>query len=148
MTTHPYIRAYLAGIAVPTLFLLLAVTGFFVARYVLDVPVPIERAIPFPMAIVPNLFGVLNIFYVLLHSHRHLPIGLHGALLPFVLAPIAFTVATSLGLLSVAPRGLVLFQTMTVPYAYVATLFVCALVVYYLVWKYLVGFLNELLGIA
>jgi len=96
MTTHPYIRAYLAGIAVPTLLLLLAMTGFFVARYVWNVPVPIERVIPFPMAIVPNLFGVWNIFYVSLHSRRHLPIGLHGALLPFVLAPIAFSVASTI----------------------------------------------------
>ncbi len=148
MTTHPYLRAYLAGIAVPTLLLLVAATGFFVVRYVFAVPIPIERVLPFPMAIVPNLFGVWNILYVLLHSRRHLPIGLHGALLPFVLAPIAFTVATSLGFLSVASRGLVLFQAIIVPYAYFATGFLCALVVYYLVWKYLVGFLNELLGIA
>ena len=148
MTTHPYIRAYLAGIAVPTLLLLLAMTGFFVARYVWNVPVPIERVIPFPMAIVPNLFGVWNIFYVSLHSRRHLPIGLHGALLPFVLAPIAFSVATSLGFLSVNPRGFVYFQAITVPYAYLATGFLCALVLYYLGWKYLVGFLNGLLGIA
>jgi len=148
MTTHPYIRAYLAGIAVPTLLLLLFMIGFFVARYVWDVPVPIERVIPFPMAIVPNLFGVWNILYVLLRSRRHLSIGLHGALLPFVLAPIAFTVASSLGFLSLSPRGFVYFQVITVPYAYLAMGFLCALVLYYLGWKYLVGFLNGLLGIA
>lgn len=148
MTTHPYIRAYLAGIAVPTLFLLLAATGFFVARYVLDVPVPIERVIPFPMAVVPNLFGLWNILYVMLRSRRHLPIGLHGALLPFLVAPIAFTFATALGFLSFSPRGLVYFQVITVPYAHLAMGFLCALILYYLVWKYLVGFLNGLLGVA
>ena len=32
MKTHPYLRAYMAGIAVPTPFLLVAVTGFTIGR--------------------------------------------------------------------------------------------------------------------
>ena len=148
MTTHPYLRAYMAGIVVPTMLLLVAMTGFFLARYVFQIPIPIERVLVFPMALVPNLFGVWNILYVWLRPRRHLPIGFHGALLPFVLAPIAFTIATSLGFLVVTPRGLVWFQAITIHYAFVATGFLCALIVYYLVWKHLVGFFNELLGIA
>ena len=148
MKTHPYLRAYMAGIVVPTMLLLVAMTGFFVSRYVFQIPIPIERVIVFPMALVPNLFGVWNILYVWLRPRRHLPIGFHGALLPFVLAPIAFTIATSLGFLVVTPRGLVWFQAITIHYAFVATGFLCALIVYYLVWKHLVGFFNELLGIA
>ena len=148
MKTHPYLRAYMAGSVVPTMLLLVALTGFFVARYVFQIPIPIERVIVFPMALVPNLFGVWNIFYVWLRPRRHLPIGLHGALLPFVLAPIAFTVTTSLGFLAVTLRGLVLFQPITIHYSFVATGFLCGLIIYYLVWKHLVGFFNELLGIA
>lgn len=148
MKNHPFLRAYMAGIAVPTMFLLVAAAVFFVARYVFQIPIPIERVIVFPMALVPNLFGVWNILYVSLRPRRHLPIGLHGALLPFVLAPIAFTIGTSLGFLAVTPRGLVWFQAITFHYSFVATGFLCALVVYYLVWKYLVGFCNAVLGVA
>jgi hypothetical protein len=148
MKTHPFLRAYMAGIVVPSVGLLVAMTVFCVARLVYRIPTPIERVIVFPMALVPNLFGVWNMLYVWLRPRRHLPVGLHGALLPFVLAPIAFTIATSLGLLAVTPRGVVWFQAITIHYSFVATGFLCALIIYYLVWKYLVGFFNELLGIA
>lgn len=57
MNTHPYLRAYLAGICVPTIFLLFVATGFTFIRYVYNFPVPIERVIVFPMAVVPNLWG-------------------------------------------------------------------------------------------
>ena len=147
MTTHPYLRAYMAGIAVPTMFLLVIVTGFIIARHVYNVPLPIERVIVFPMAIVPNVFGVWNMLYVALHG-RHLPIGLHGALLPFVLAPLGFTMATALGFLAAGPDGLVWFETLRVPYARLAVIFPSVVVIYYLVWKHLVGFFNKLLGIA
>ena len=148
MKIHPYLRAYMAGIVVPTMFLLVAMTVFFTARYLYHVPIPIERVIVFPMAIVPNLFGVWNILYVRLRPRRHLPIGLHGALLPLVMAPIGFTITTSLGFLAVTPQGFVLFQAITIHYTFVATGFLGSVVVYYLVWKHLVGFFNELLGIA
>lgn len=148
MSTHPYLRAYMAGIVVPTMFLLIGMTGFTLARHVYGVPIPIERVIVFPMALVPNLFGGWNMLYVLLHSRRYLPIGLHGAILPFVLAPIAFTVTTLLGVLEITPAGLVLFQIITIRYIYFAFYFSLVLAVYYLLWKHLVGFLNELLGIT
>jgi len=38
MNTHPYLRAYLAGIFVPTLVLPLLLTVFIVVRIVLKVP--------------------------------------------------------------------------------------------------------------
>jgi len=148
MNNHPFLRAYMAGIAVPTMFLLVAMTVFFVARYLFQIPIPIERLIIFPMALVPNLFGAWNIFYVWLRPRRHFPIGFHGALLPFLLAPIGFTIATSLGFLAVSPRGFVWFQAITFTYPFVATGFLCTLILYYLIWKHLVGFFNELLGIA
>ena len=58
MNTHPYLRAYLAGIAVPTMFMLVVLTFFIVARFVYNVPVVIERLLVFPMAVVPNLWGL------------------------------------------------------------------------------------------
>ncbi len=148
MKPHPFLRAYMAGLVVPSLGLLVAITVFCVVRFVYRIPIPIERVIVFPMALVPNLFGVWNMLYVWLRPRRHLPIGFHGALLPFVLGPIAFTVTTSLGFLAVTPKGLVLFQAITLHYSFVATGFLCFLIIYYLVWKHLVGFFNEVLGIA
>ena len=137
MSRHPYLRAYMAGITIPTILLLFIMTMFIVARYVYDVSVPIERIIVFPMAIVPNLWGLWNMLYVFLHSHRHLPIGFHGAVLAFVQVSIAYGIARLLN-----------FE---IP-AFVATAFPIGspivVVVFYLVWKHLVGFFNALLGIA
>ncbi len=148
MSQHPYLRAYMAGITVPTAFLLLILTGFFIARHVYAVPIPIERVIVFPMAILPNLFGVWNMVYVRLSQHRRVSIGLHGALLPLVLAPIALTLATSLGFLTFAPEGVVWFEALRIPYKFLAVVFPVVVALYYLIWKHLVSFLNALLGIA
>lgn len=137
MKTHPYLRAYMAGIAAPTAFLLVAMSSFTVYRCVFDFPAPIERVIVFPMALVPNLWGVWNMLHVLLRSRRHLPLGLHGAVLPFLLVPAGLLVTK---LMDFAIPG---FVVRSLPVG-----FPVAVVVYYLVWKHLVGFLNELLGIA
>jgi len=148
MNTHPYLRAYMAGITVPSMMLLVVLSGFLVARYTFQVPIPIERAIIFPMALVPNIFGLWNIFFLWLRPRRHLPIGFHGAILPFILAPTGFLLATCSGFLTATSAGLVWFHELVVPYAFLLTGFCVGLIAYYLVWKYLVGFFNEVLGIA
>jgi hypothetical protein len=148
MNTHPYLRAYMAGIVFPTLVLLVVLTAFCIGRFVYQVPVPIERVIVFPMALVPNLFGLWNMFYLWLRPRRHLPIGLHGALLPFILAPLGIALATGLGFITLGSSGIMCFERHMVPYQYVAFVFAMGLIIYYLAWKYLVGFLNQVLGIA
>jgi hypothetical protein len=148
MNTHPYLRAYMAGIFVPSLFLLVVLTAFVVARIVFRVPIPIERVIVFPMAIVPNLFGLWNVLYVSLKPRRHLPIGFHGAILPLIMAPVGVLVGCSLGVLTIGAHGIIWFEVITAPYYLIAPWFFVALAVYYLVWKYIVGFLNQVLGIA
>ncbi|MGA7381738.1 MAG: hypothetical protein WBX03_12890 [Terriglobales bacterium] len=148
MNTHPYLRAYMAGIVVPTLVLLLVLSGFVMARLVCRVPLPIERVIVFPMALVPNMFGLWNMFYLWLRPRPHLPIGLHGALLPFILAPCGLALASGLSFVTLGSRGLMWLDQLVVPYPYVAVAFAVGLIVYYLVWKYLVGFFNQMLGIA
>jgi hypothetical protein len=125
----------MAGIVVPTLFLLIAMTVFSIARFAYDVPIPIERAIVFPMAVVPNLWGVWNMLYLSLHSRHHLPIGFHGALLPFLLIPAGMSLARALEIAIITP-GLVL------------TVAPVALIIYYLAWKHLVAYFNNVLGIA
>jgi len=148
MNTHPYLRAYMAGIVVPTIVLLFMLTGFVIARFVCQIPIPIERAIVFPMGIVPSAFGVWNMFHLWLAPRRHLPIGLHGAVLPFILVPTGYLLGRALGILTLGPEGVLYLQAFTLPYAVFAFAFAFALVAYYLIWKYLVGFFNRVLGIA
>ena len=135
MHAHPYLRAYMAGITIPTLFLLVVITVFTFVRYVFQVPMPIERVVVFPMAVVPNVWGAWNMLHVWSRSRRALSLGLHGALLPFFLAPAGFLLAERLGVTFVTPLHAV-------------TGFPVALIIYYLAWKHLVGFLNKLVGIA
>jgi hypothetical protein len=78
----------------------------------------------------------------------HLPIGIHGALLPFLLLPCGAALATSLGILTLGQNGVTWFHSLYVSYTVVAPLFVGALAGYYLLWKYIVGFVNRTLGIA
>jgi hypothetical protein len=148
MNPHPYLRAYMAGIVVPTVVLLFLLTGFVIARFVCQVPIPIERAIIFPMGIVPSAFGVWNMFHLWLGPRRHLPIGLHGAMLPIILAPTGYLLGRTLGILTLGPEGVLYLQAFTLPYGVFAFAFAFGLVAYYLIWKYLIGFFNQVLGIA
>jgi hypothetical protein len=148
MNTHPYLRAYLAGIFVPTLVLPLVLAGFVTARLVLALPIPIERFVIFPMAVVPSLFGLWNMLYLWSHARTHVHLGLHGAILPFLGAPTGAFVAHSLGMLQIGAHGITWFQACQIPYAFIAVVFTAAVAGYYLVWKYIVGFLNRTLGIA
>jgi hypothetical protein len=136
MNQHIYLRAYMAGIVVPTIFLLIVATVFTIARYIYNVPVPVERVIVFPMAVVPNAWGLWNLLFVALCSRRQLSIGLWGALLPLLLAPLGMVVASLL--------------SFPVPGFAAHGFFIGApvgLLVYYFAWKYLVGFLNRVQGI-
>jgi hypothetical protein len=137
MNKHTYLRAYMAGIMTPTIFFLVVATAYYMWRYVYNVPVPVERVLIFPMAVVPNLWGLWNVLFVASHERTHLPIGIHGALLPFILAPlgILMTHALDFPALPYATR----FFPIAAP---------TALIAYYLVWKYLVSFLNGVLAIA
>jgi len=146
MNAHPCLRAYMAGIAVPTPLLLVALTLFSIARFVYNVPAPVERVIVFPMAIVPNMFGLWNVLHVA--SRSRLPLGIHGAILPFILAPLGFILGRSLGVLKVTSYGLLYFDVVKIHYAHAALVFPVVLIVYYLVWKYLIGFFNRVAGIT
>lgn len=137
MKTHPYLRAYMAGITLPTMFLLIIMTFFTIARHVYHLPIPLERIIVFPMAIVPNLWGVWNVLYLLLQSRYRLAIGLHGAVLPFIIAPLAY------GITRVVDFTIPAFCFVAFPFA-----FPVVVVIFYLLWKYFVRFFNELMGLA
>lgn len=137
MNKHTYLRAYMAGIAVPTVFLLVVMTGYTVWRYVYNFPVPVERFIVFPMAVVPNLWGLWNILFIVWRRRGPLSLGLHGALLPILLGPLG---AVASVLLNFSIPG------------FVAHIFPVAapllLILYYFAWKYFVGFLNRVLDLS
>jgi len=137
MNKHPYVRAYLAGIAAPTAFLLVAITGYTMIRYVYDVPIPIEQVIIFPMAAVPNAWGLWNVLYRAFAAERRIPLGVFGGALPLLLAPGGYGVARLLGFN--VPHGVFVVAPFALP---------VGLIFYYIVWKYSVGFLNAELGIA
>jgi hypothetical protein len=136
MKTYPYLRAYMAGITVPTIMLIFIMIVFTIVRYVYDVSISIEKIIVFPMAIVPNLWGLWNILYVYLRRYRYMPIGFHGAVLALVQVLLAFGIAKFVSfeipelMASVFPFGLPI-----------------VVIVFYLVWKHLVAFFNAVLGI-
>ena len=134
---HPYLRAYMAGITFPCFLLMFLMVGFTVARYVCDVAVPLERVIVFPMAVVPNAWGLWNALYVARHGRRWLSLGAHGAVLAFLLAPTAYAVTRMVGFEVPQPLA------GAFPFVFPA-----AVAAYYLIWKHVVGFLNELLGIV
>ena len=148
MNSHPYLRAYMAGIFAPSVALLIALTGFIVTRLVLHIPIPVERVIIFPMAVVPNAFGIWNMLYVWSRPHQNLPIGIYGALLPLILLPLGAIGAICGGFVTLGAQNFTLFHAISVPYFVIVPQFFVALAIYYLVWKYIVGFLNQVVGIA
>lgn len=144
MRPHPYLRAYMAGIVVPTVFLLIIMSVYAYNRYYFEVssqfviPLPgepLDRAIMFPMAVVPNVWGLWNMLHLALRSRTGWSIGLHGAILPLLLMPAGFALARSLDVFDIQ-------WEFALPMAPVG------MTVYYLAWKFLVGFLNQEVGIA
>lgn len=144
MRAHPYLRAYMAGIVVPTVFLLVVVAIDAYQKYYFEVsnqfviPLasrPLERALLFPMAVVPNVWGLWNMLHLRLRSRIPLPLGVHGALLVVLLIPGGIALAR-------------LFDTFTIQWQFALPMFPIGMALYYLAWKYLVGFLNEEMGIA
>jgi hypothetical protein len=131
MKTHPYLRAYMAGVLLPSWVLLLVLAAFLFGHFTGQVPVGLQSAIVFPMAIVPNLWGLWNVLYTALGLRGRVSIGAFGALLPLILVPagLALASAMNLGFFTVRQAAVIL---------------PVAMAVYYLVWKYGVAFFNRI----
>jgi hypothetical protein len=127
----------MAGVTIPTVFLLIVFAVFCVVRFGYDPAFPVERAFIFPLALVPAIWGGWNVVYVAMHGRRRLPLGIHGALVPTILAPLALAAGKALGFPFVGTATEVVLIALPL-----------VMILYYLVWKYLVGFLNQMLGIA
>ena len=137
MSKHVYLRAYMAGVTLPSAGTVLVLAFFCFVRLGLQFPLAIERGIVFPMALVPNLWGLWNMFYLVVRRHWNITIGIYGALVTLIIGPLAL----------VAVRVLAI----DVPHFVLAAFPVGLAIViggYYLIWKYVVGFFNRLLAIA
>ena len=148
MNTHPYLRAFMAGTLVPTLILPLLLIVFLVLRIGMQVSFPIERGLIFPMALVPALWGVWNMLWEWSHERTHLPVGIHGAFLPLLMVPAGALIATHGGVLTLGPASATWFNVVSLPYALIGLFLLVGVTAYYLAWKYVVGFVNRMLGIA
>jgi hypothetical protein len=148
MNTHPYLRAFMAGSLVPTLVLPILLLAFIVLRLGMQISFPIERGLVFPMALVPVLWGVWSMLWQASRESTHLPLGVHGAFLPLLIMPVGAFIATHVGVLDLGASSAIWFNSVSIPYALIACFLAAAIAAYYLVWKYLVGFVNRVLGIA
>ena len=131
---HPFLRAYLAGIALPTMVIPVVIAGLALSNAG-GGDANIERVVIFPVGLAPNAWGLWNMFHLRLRRSREVPIGLFGAALVLLLAPAGYAVQTGLGQM-VWTRDLFVIG------------FPAALALYYLAWKHLVARLNDLLGIG
>lgn len=92
-------------------------------QFVVGLPArPLERALLFPMAIVPNVWGLWNMLYLALRPHVRLPLGVHGALLVVFLIPAGVALARTLDAFTIQLR----FAIPMVP---------IGMAIYYLAWK-------------
>jgi hypothetical protein len=131
---HPYLRAYLSGIALPTMVVPVVIAGLSL-QHPGGHAFHIEDAVIFPIGLVPNAWGLWNMLYVRLQRRREIPIGPFGAALVFVLAPMAFGIQVALGKMLWTP-------------AFFAIGFPMTLAGYYLAWKHVVARFNGALGIG
>jgi hypothetical protein len=141
----------MAGVAVPTFMLLVLMSVFATLRFGGAPLAPsagdastlgsallyeaIGRAIIFPMAVVPNLWGLWNMLHLAIGRKTRLSLGLHGALLPLLLVPLGLMLANAFGVFRFEAQWVIPFG-------------IVAMAAYYLAWKYAVGFLNAEVGIG
>lgn len=134
MKMHPFLRAYLAGIALPTMVVPLVV-GAFALHHGTGGTSDLGRLLVFPVGLAPNAWGLWNMLYVGIRRSRELPIGPFGTALLLVLAPSAYGLQVALDRVVWTPE-------------IVAVGLPLGLTAYYLAWKHGVARLNDLLGVG
>jgi hypothetical protein len=118
----------MAGVLLPTWILLVVL-----AMVVSGLPRDVDRAVIFPMAVVPNLWGIWNVLYAALRPRR-ISLGVFGAALPLILVPAGLALAAFLDMRFYTAR-------------HAALVLPVAMAIYYLVWKYVVSFFNRVAGL-
>jgi len=130
MNRHSYLRAYMAGVLLPSWFMLAVLS--VAASGIL--PDALERAVIFPMAVVPNVWGAWNVLYIA-SAPRRVSIGVFGAMLPLLLVPAGLLLAHALDIR--------FYKT-----SHALALLPIGMAVYYVVWKHVVAFFNRIVGLG
>jgi len=99
MNTHPYLRAFLAGIFVPTLVLPVMLVGFITLRLCWRSLCLLSVSLFFRWRLCRRCSELWNVLYWRRIERTHMALGAHGAILPFLGAPTGAFVASSLGML-------------------------------------------------
>src|SRR5262245_56658459 len=129
---HRYVRAFLAGIAVPTV--VVGVAGTIAVVFFDDLEPSVQRALILPIAINPIIWGCWNVLWAALGPPRRARIGWHGAVLAILLIGLGLLLAPRLSVSGVTlQRG----AAVLVPTGFA----------YYILWRYAVSFLNSLVWI-
>jgi hypothetical protein len=131
---HPYLRAYMAGVALPTMLMPIVIVGLRL-MHPADHGFAVEELLVFPIGLAPNAWGLWNVLYVWLTRHRRIPQGLFGAGLVLVIFPGALAIQMTLDKFLWTRELVAVGLPLT-------------LGVYYLAWKHVVAWFNELLGIG
>ncbi len=131
---HPYLRAYMSGVALPTMLIPVVIAGLSL-RLPTGHPFHIEDVLIFPIGLVPNAWGLWNMLYVWLRRRYEVPAGPYGAALVLILAPAAFGIQLAVGKMLWTPGLVAIGLPMT-------------LAGYYLAWKYVVARFNDVLGVG
>jgi hypothetical protein len=132
MRAHRYLRAYLAGIAVPTVVVCVAGT---IAVIFFDYLEPsVQRTLILPIAINPVIWGCWNVLWAALAPSRRAQIGWHGAVLAVLLIGLGLLLAPRLNVSGVTPQH---GAAVLVPTGFA----------YYVLWRYAVSFLNSLVDV-
>ena len=134
MNSHPYLKTYMAGVLLPSWLLLVGLAILVISRTVFERHYPLEQVLVFPMAVVPNLWGLWNVLYVALVLNRRIPLGLWGALLPLILVPGGLALQHALSLSLFSSREVLVVLPVSIA-------------LYYLAWKHVVGFFNRVVGV-
>ena len=113
-----------------------------------EFPIWIGFVAVFPMALVPGLWGLWSMFWQWSRERTRLPVGVHGAFLPLLMVPAGAFIATLGGVLKLGATSVTWFNAITLPYTLIALFLAVAMTAYYLAWKYVVGYVNRVLGIA
>jgi hypothetical protein len=124
----------MAGVLLPNLFLLIGVLLLVLLHPVYTMPAPFEKFVIFPMAVVPNLWGIWNTLFIAMALKRWIPMGAWGALLPFIILASALGLERALDISVFTIKDTMFVLPVAVP-------------VYYLIWKYAVRFFNRVVGL-
>jgi hypothetical protein len=134
MNRHRYLLAYMAGALLPTWFMLVLLCIFLTARFAYG-HVEVERLVPFPMAVVPNLWGLWNLLFFAFAVKRRLSLGAWGALLPLILIPAGLVLTRVFDVLLLTPAQALVALPLLAGF-------------YYLLWKHIVGYFNAVAGLG